>query len=107
MQPDTVRIQCVPQNGGEVETITDILPYDGGCAFEDVYKRQGGKSMQSNWSSKRDWLLFRSKLAGWQEAYIGRLNKEYIELLCGDGSEADKFWELCKRIQMCIRDRYY
>ena len=40
----------------------------------------------------------RSKLAGWQEAYIGRLNKEYIELLRGDDSEADKFWELCKRI---------
>lgn len=33
VQPDTVRIQCVPQNGGEVETITDILPYDGGYAF--------------------------------------------------------------------------
>lgn len=45
--------------------------------------------MQSNWSSKRDWHLFRNKLAGWQEAYIGRLNKEYIELLRGDGSEAD------------------
>ena len=27
---DTMR----PQNGGEVETITDILPYDGGCAFD-------------------------------------------------------------------------
>ena len=50
--------------------------------------------MQSNWSSKRDWLLFRNKVAGWQEAYIGRLNKEYIELLRGDGSEADKFWKL-------------
>ena len=46
--------------------------------------------MQSNWGSKRDWLLFRNKLAGWQEAYIGRLN---------NGSEADKFWELCKRIR--------
>ena len=55
--------------------------------------------MQSNWSSKRDWLLLRSKLAGWQEAYIGRLNKEYIELLRGDGSEADKFGKLCKRIR--------
>ena len=55
--------------------------------------------MQSNWSSKRDWLLFRSKLAGGQEAYIGRLNKEYLELLRGDGSEADKFGELCKRIR--------
>ena len=55
--------------------------------------------MQPNWSSKRDWLLFRNKLAGWQEAYIGRLNKEYIELLREDGSEADKFWGLCKRIR--------
>lgn len=55
--------------------------------------------MQSNWSSKRDWLLFRNKVAGWQEAYIGRLNKEYIELLRGDDSEADKFWKLCKRIR--------
>ena len=34
VQPDTVRIQCVPQNGGEVETITGILPYDGGYAFD-------------------------------------------------------------------------
>ena len=34
VQPDTVRIQCVPQNGGEVETITDILPHDGGYAFD-------------------------------------------------------------------------
>ena len=33
------------------------------------------------------------------ETSIGRLNKEYIELLCGDGSEADKFWKLCKRIR--------
>ena len=55
--------------------------------------------MQSNWVSKRDWLLFRSKIAGWQEAYIGKLNKEYINLLSGPGSEADKFWELCKRIR--------
>ena len=34
VQPDTVRIQCVPQNGGEVETITGILPYDRGYAFD-------------------------------------------------------------------------
>ena len=55
--------------------------------------------MQPNWNSKRDWLLLRNKIAGWREAYIGRLNKEYIELLRGDGSEADKFWKLCKRIR--------
>ena len=34
VQPDTVRIQCVPPNGGEVETITDILPYDGEYALD-------------------------------------------------------------------------
>lgn len=39
------------------------------------------------------------KIAVWQEAYIGRLNREYIELLSRDGSEAEKFWELYKRIR--------
>lgn len=55
--------------------------------------------MQSNWASKKDWALFRSKIAGWQEAYIGKLNKEYIELLSSGGSEADKFWELYERMR--------
>ena len=55
--------------------------------------------MQNNWESKRDWILFRERIAGWQEAYIGRLNREYIELLSRDGSEAEKFWELYKRIR--------
>ena len=55
--------------------------------------------MQNNWESKRDWILFRERIAGWQEAYIGRLNREYIELLIRDGSEAEKFWELYRRIR--------
>ena len=55
--------------------------------------------MQNNWESKRDWILFRERIAGWQEAYIGRLNREYIELLSRDGSEAEKFWELYRRIR--------
>ena len=38
------------------------------------------------------------KIAVWQEAYIGRLNREYIELLSRDGPEAEKFWELDRRI---------
>ena len=29
--------------------------------------------------TKRDWALFREKIAGWQEAYMDKLNKEYIE----------------------------
>ena len=31
--------------------------------------------------SKRDWKLFREKIAGWQENYMDRLIKEYIKLL--------------------------
>ena len=50
--------------------------------------------MQNHWKSKREWILFRERIAGWQEAYIGRLNREYIELLSRDGSEAEKLWEL-------------
>lgn len=54
--------------------------------------------MQNNKASKRDWLLFRERIAGWQEDYIGRLNREYIELLSREGLETEKFWELYKRI---------
>lgn len=54
--------------------------------------------MQANLASKRDQLLFCKKIAGWQEAYIGRLNREYIELLSRDGSEAEKFRELDRRL---------
>ena len=45
-----------------------------------------------------DWKLFRSKLPGWQEAYMDRMNKEYIALLNGPGTASDKFRELEKRI---------
>lgn len=29
--------------------------------------------------SEKDWKLFRSKIADWQEAYMEKLNKEYIK----------------------------
>ena len=48
--------------------------------------------------SEKDWKLFRSKIAGWQESYMDKLNKEYIEILSGEGNSSDKFWELEKRI---------
>ena len=54
--------------------------------------------MQNNWESKRDWILFRERIAGWQEAYIGRLNREYIELLSRDDPETEKFRELDRRL---------
>ena len=49
--------------------------------------------------NESDWKLFRSRLPGWQEAYMARLNKEYIELLSGPSTASDKFWELEKRIR--------
>ena len=50
--------------------------------------------------SKKDWKLFREKLAGWQENYMDKLTKEYIELLSDENKNAsDKFWELEKRIK--------
>ena len=55
--------------------------------------------MQEQRFTKRDWALFRSKIGGWQEAYMGRLCDEYIELLSGDGDPSEKFWQLEKRIR--------
>lgn len=49
--------------------------------------------------SKKDWKLFRDKIAIWQENFIDRLNKEYIELLEKDAAASDKFWELEERIK--------
>lgn len=49
---------------------------------------------------ERDWKLFRKKLPLWQEAYMDKLNQEYIRLLSGEGLASEKFWELEKRIRM-------
>ena len=54
--------------------------------------------------SEKDWKLFRSKIADWQENYMDRLNKEYIELLSGEGNPSDKFWALEKRIREDKKD---
>ena len=47
----------------------------------------------------QDWKLFRSRLPGWQEAYMNRLNQEYMKILTGEGNPSDKFWALEKRIR--------
>lgn len=54
--------------------------------------------------SERDWKLFRNKIADWQEAYMEKLNKEYIALLSGEGNASDKFWKLEKRIRKDKKD---
>ena len=48
--------------------------------------------------SEKDWKLFR-KISGWQEAYMEKLNREYIALLNEEGEASDKFWKLEKRIR--------
>ena len=48
---------------------------------------------------EQDWKLFRKKLPIWQEAYMDKLNQEYIRLLSEEGLASDKFWELEKRIR--------
>ena len=55
--------------------------------------------MQEHRFTKKDWTLFRNKIADWQEAYMDRLNKEYIELLSEDINPSEKFWRLNKRIR--------
>jgi len=49
--------------------------------------------------SKADWKLFRERVANWQEHYMEKLNKEYVELLTSQGNASDHFWELEKRIK--------
>lgn len=44
-------------------------------------------------------MLFRDKIADWQEVYMDRLNKEYIDLLNEDANPSEKFWLLDKRIK--------
>ena len=61
-------------------------PYGDGMSAADKIK-------------EADWRLFRSRLPIWQEAYMERLNREYIALLSGTGSASEKFWELEKRVR--------
>lgn len=49
--------------------------------------------------SKKDWKLYREKVAGWQELYMERLIKDYIAYLSGDEPASTKFWEMEKRIK--------
>jgi len=55
--------------------------------------------LQERGFTEKDWKLFRSKIANWQEVYMDRLNKEYIALLSGGGNPSYKFWNLENRIK--------
>lgn len=47
---------------------------------------------------EKDWKLFRSKIGQWQEAYIEKLNQQYIEILNAPACASERFWKLEKRI---------
>ncbi len=49
--------------------------------------------------SKNDWKVFRKKVPKWQEQYMDRLTKEYIELLSSSKPASERFWELSDRIR--------
>lgn len=48
---------------------------------------------------EKDWKLFRQKLPGWQERYMGKLVRQYIDLLSTDQKASSRFWALDKRIK--------
>lgn len=48
---------------------------------------------------ERDWKLLRNRLPRWQEAYMGRLVKEYAQILASDERASSRFWALDERIR--------
>ena len=49
--------------------------------------------------TEQDWKLFRSRIPGWQDAYMNKMNMEYAALLAGEGKASDKFWALEERLR--------
>lgn len=49
--------------------------------------------------SKQDWKLFQEKVPVWQEKYMERRIREYIDFLESDKPASSKFWELEKKIK--------
>ena len=55
--------------------------------------------MQEEKIDEKDWKLFRSKVALWQEAYMERLLREYVNIINSDGTAEEKFWKVARRIR--------
>ncbi len=49
--------------------------------------------------TETDWKLFKNKIGIWQNAYMEKLNREYIDLLSANGTASEIFWELEERIK--------
>ena len=48
---------------------------------------------------KSDWKRFRSKITDWQEKYMEKLCKAYVDILSAGGSSAKRFWTVEERIK--------
>lgn len=49
--------------------------------------------------SKKDWKIYREKIGEWQETYMDRLCREYVQLLQSDAAPSERFWALEERIK--------
>ena len=49
--------------------------------------------------SKEDWKLFREKIGSWQEDYMEKLIKQYVDFLNSDEAASTKFWKMDNRIK--------
>lgn len=48
---------------------------------------------------KKDWTLFKEKIAIWQENQMTKLCGEYVELLSSSAPGSEKFWALDERLR--------
>ena len=48
---------------------------------------------------KKDWTLFKEKIAVWQENRMAKRCSEYIELLSSSAPSSEKFWALDERLR--------
>ena len=61
-----------------------------------AYRKTRGLTMDI---SKSDLKKFRNNIGKWQELYMEKLCKEYVDLLQSDNLPSEKFWELEERIK--------
>lgn len=54
--------------------------------------------------NEKDWKLFRSRVPGWQEAYMEKVLEEYKILLDSEEPASGKFWALEERIRQDKRN---
>ena len=52
-----------------------------------------------NGVNEKDWKLYRSRIAAWQEAFMGKLLKEYAKIINSDENPSQRFWTLNDKIK--------